>query len=415
MDVLYPRCCGLDVHKKSVVACVLLSDGETVQQQVRTFGTMTAELLELSDWLAKLGVSHVALESTGVYWQPVWNLLEERFALLLVNARHVKQVPGRKTDVRDSQWLAELLRHGLLRASFVPDRPQRELRELTRYRTSLVQERAAEVNRLQKTLEGANLKLASVATDITGVSGQAILEALASGETDAAVLADLARGRLKAKREALEQALIGQVGPHQRFLLGEHLRRLREVDAAIERVSGEIEARLRPFAPARERLETIPGVGRRIAQILLAELGPDLRRFPSARHLALRCAGAGMCPGNHESAGKRFGGTTRKGDPWLRSALVEAAQAAGRTKDTYLGTQFRRLAQRRGRKRAAVAVGPSILVIVYYLLTRERTYQELGADHLAQRDQAARERRLAREAQALGYALSKRETDTAAA
>jgi transposase len=402
MEVVYSRCCGLDVHKASVVACVLRSDSGGVDRQVRTFGTMTADLLELSDWLAELEVTHVVLESTGVYWQPIWNLLEDRFALLLVNARHVKQVPGRKTDVKDSEWLAQLLRHGLLQASFVPDRPQRELRELTRYRTALVQERAAAVQRLQKTLEGANLKLASVATDITGVSGRAILEALADGQTDAAALADLARGRLKHKREALEQALVGRVGPHQRFMLAEHLRRLREHDAAIERVSAEIAERQRPFAEARARLESIPGVGPRVAEILLAEIGPELTRFPTAGHLA---SWAGMCPGNHQSAGKRFSGATRKANRWLRSALIEAAQAAGRTKETYLGTQYRRLAARRGAKKAAVAVGHSILVIVYYLLTRQRSYEELGTDYLAERERAARERKLARDAHLLGYRL----------
>jgi len=402
VEVVYARCCGLDVHKKSVVACVLLSEGGTVRKQVRTFGTLTAELLELGDWLAEQGVTHVALESTGVYWQPIWNLLEERFSLLLVNARHVKQVPGRKTDVKDSEWLAELLRHGLLKASFVPDRPQRELRELTRYRTSLVQERAAAVNRLQKTLEGANLKLASVATDVTGVSGQAILEALAAGETDAAAMAELARGRLKTKRDQLERALVGRVGPHQRFMLTEHRRRIREYDAAIERASAEIAGRQRPFAEARACLETIPGVGPRVAEILLAEVGADLGRFPTAAHLA---SWAGMCPGNHESAGKRFGGATRKGNRWLRSALIEAAHAAGRTADTSLGAQYRRLAARRGAKKATVAVGHSILVIAYYLLTRGRPYHELGTDHLAERERAALERKLARDAHLLGYRL----------
>jgi transposase len=392
----------LDVHKQTVVACVLLSEPGGVRKQVRSFGTRTAQLQELAAWLAELGVSHVVLESTGVYWHPVWNLLEDQFTLMLVNARHVKQVPGRKTDVQDSEWLAQLLRHGLLRASFVPERDQRELRELTRYRTRLVQERAAEVNRLQKTLEGANLKLAGVVSDLTGVSGQAMLEALVAGETDPTRLAALARRRLKRKREALEQALAGRVGAHQRFLLAEHLHRIREADAALARVSAEIARRLQAVADAQARLQSIPGVGPRVAEILLAEVGAELGRFPTAAHLA---SWAGMCPGNRESAGKRFSGATRKGNRWLRSALVEAAHAAGRTTDTYLGAQFRRLAARRGLKKAAIAVGHSILVIAYYLLTRQRSYQDLGTDYFAQRDRAARARKLARDAQLLGYRL----------
>jgi transposase len=404
MQVVYERCCGLDVHKQTVVACVLAPgpDGLT-EKVIRTYGTMTAELLDLADWLASQGVTHVAMESTGSYWKPVWNLLEDRFTLLLVNARHSKQVPGRKTDVRDSEWLAELLQHGLLRASFVPDRSQRELRELTRYRTALIQERSAELNRVQKTLEGANIKLAAVASEIRGKSSRAMLEALIAGETDAVALAQLARGRMKAKRPQLEQALAGQMASHQRFLLAQQLAHLDALDAQIAQVSAEIEARLRPFEPILARLQTIPGVGRRVAETLVVEIGPDGSRFPTAGHLA---SWAGMCPGQQESAGKRASGRTRQGNAALRRALVEAAHAAGHTKDTYLAAQYHRLAHRRGKKRAAVAVGHTILVIVYHLLQRETTYEELGGRYFDERDRQAVQRRLVNRLKALGYEVT---------
>ena len=334
MDVLYERCCGLDIHKRTVAACLIVPgpDGRPAKE-VRGFGTMTDELLQLADWLAANSVTHVAMESTGVYWKPIWNLLEGQFTLLLVNARHVKAVPGRKTDAKDCEWLADLLRHGLLRGSFVQDRPQRELRELTRYRTSLVQERSAEINRLQKTLEGANIKLGDVATDIMGLSSRQMLAALVGGETDAVVMAQLAQGRLRDKLPARERALAGSIGTHQRFLLARQLAHIDFLDAAIAEVSGEITARLRPFETELERLATIPGVGQRTAEVLVAEIGTDMGRFPTAAHLA---SWAGMCPGNDESAGKRRSGKTRKGSPWLRSALIEAARAAGRSKRTYL-------------------------------------------------------------------------------
>jgi transposase len=404
MEVVYPRCCGLDLHKKLVVACLIVPgvDG-TPHKEIRTFGTVTDQLLSLADWLAEVGCTHVAMESTGVYWKPVYNLLEGEFALLLVNARHMKAVPGRKTDVKDCEWIAELLRHGLLTASFVPDRPQRELRELTRYRTALIQERSAEVNRLQKTLEGANIKLASVATDIMGVSGRQMLAALVGGTTDGAALAQLAKGRLREKRPELEQALTGRMGPHQRFLLARQLTHITFLDEQIEQVSAEIAERLRPFQEAIDRLDAIPGVGRRVAEVLIAEIGTDLSRFPTAGQLA---SWAGMCPGNNESAGKRKSGTTRKGSPWLRMALIEAAQAAGRTRNTYLMAQYRRLAARRGRKKALVAVGHTILVIAYCLLSRQTAYQDLGSHYFDERDRRTVERRLVRRLEALGYRVS---------
>jgi transposase len=341
--------------------------------------------------------------SLPAYGQPVWNLLEGSFALLLVNARHVKQVPGRKTDVRDCEWLADLLRHGLLRASFVPDRPQRELRELTRYRTTLVRERAAAVNRLQKTLEGANIKLASVASDVLGLSGRRMLEALVAGGTDPAAVADLARGKLRAKLPQLERALAGRFAAHQRFLVAEQLAHLDYLDEALARLDAEIAERVRPVEEAIERLDTIPGVGRRTAEVLVAEIGTDLARFPTAAHLA---SWAGMCPGNHESAGKRQSGKTRKGDAWLRAALVEAAHAAARTKGTYLAAQYRRLAGRRGKKKALVAVGHSILVIAYHLLHHACPYAELGGAYFEERDRLAVERRLVRRLEGLGYKVT---------
>jgi transposase len=404
MDVLYSHCCGLDVHKKTVVACLLApgADGQPVKA-IRTFSTMTADLVALADWLAAAGCTHVAMESTGVYWKPIYNLLEQRFELLLVNARHIKAVPGRKTDVHDSEWLADLLQHGLLRASFVPDREQRELRELTRYRLALVRERTAEANRLQKTLEGANIKLAAVATDILGVSGRQILEALVSGSTDAGAMADLAQGLLRKKIPQLQQALVGQVDAHQRFLIRRHLGQIDGLDTAIAEVSTEIAERVCPFEAVIDRLDTIPGIGRYMAEALIAEIGVDMSRFPSAGHLA---SWAGMCPGNHASAGKRQSGKTRKGSPWLRALLIQAAHAAGRTRHTYLAAQYRRLAARRGKKRAAVAVGHTILVIVYHLITRETEYEDLGPTYYDQRDRVVVERRLVRRLEQLGYSVA---------
>ncbi len=404
MEVIYPRCCGLDVHKRSATACLLLTEpGGPPRKEVRTCGTMTADLLVLGDWLAAHGVTHVAMESTGVYWKPIWNLWEDRFALLLVNAAHVKAVPGRKTDVRDSEWLADLLRHGLLRPSFVPAPPQRELRELTRLRTSRVQARTAEVNRLQKTLEGANLKLASVASDVTGLSARQMLEALIAGETDPAALADLAKGRLRAKLPELERALTGRCRAHHRFLLAEHLAALDELEAGIARLGEEIAARVDPFAAELARLETIPGVGRATAEVLVAELGTDLSRFPSARHCA---SWAGLCPGNHESAGQQRSGRSRKGNQALRTALVVAAHGAARQPGTYLAAQYRRLAARRGTTRAAVAVAQSILVIAYRLLQDGTTYQDLGPDYFDERDRTGTRRRLVQRLERLGYEVT---------
>ena len=401
MDVVYARCCGLDVHKRGVVACLVTpGPNGAPAKEVRAFGAMTDDLLALSDWLTAAGCTHVAMESTGVYWKPIYNLLEDNFDLLLVNARHVKAVPGRKTDAQDCEWLADLLRHGLLQASFVPDRPQRELRELTRYRTSLVRERTAAANRLQKTLEGANIKLASVATDILGRSGREMLAALVEGQTDAAELAQLARGRLREKLPELERALAGRVGAHQRFLIAQQLAHVDFLEASIAQVSTEVAERVRPAEDAIARLDTVPGTGRHAAEALVAEIGTEVGRFPTARHLA---SWAGMCPGHRESAGKRQGGKTRKGSPWLRALLIQAAHATARTKGTYLAAQYRRLAARRGKSRAAVAVGHTILVIAYHLLQRGTTYHDLGPNYFDQRDRQQVERRLVHRLHALGY------------
>lgn len=385
MEVLHECCCGLDVHKGTVVACLLRGGGRQGRKEVRTFGTMTDDLLALADWLRAAGCTHMAMESTGVFWKPVYNLLEGQLAILVVNAAHIKAVPGRKTDVRDAEWIAELLQHGLLRASFIPDRPQRELRDLTRTRTSLTDERSAAVNRLQKVLEDANIKLAGVATDVMGVSGRAILTALLDGTTDPALLAELAKGKLRKKRDALTRALSGRVSDHHRLLLTTHLAHIDFLDEEIVRLSAEIGARLRPFADELARLDSIPGVDRHTAEVLVAEIGTDMGRFPTAGHLA---SWAGLCPGNHESGGKRKGGKTRKGSKWLRRALTEAAHGAARTKQagrTGLARQYRGLVVRRGKQKAAVAVGHRILLLAYHLLQQGEDYQELAPADLEER------------------------------
>jgi transposase len=400
MDVLYERCAGLDVHRDTVVASLIAPEG----RELRTFGTMTEDLLALADWLTERRVSHVAMESTGVYWKPIYNLLEgTSLTLLVVNARHIKAVPGRKTDVKDAEWIADLLRHGLLRGSFIPDRPQRELREIVRYRRRLIEERAREAERLHKTLEGANIKLGAVAADILGVSGRAMLDALVAGSDDPEALAAMARGKLRDKHERLVAALRGLIGPHQRHLLATQLRHVDFLDAEIAALSAEIEERMRPFGPAIELADGIPGIGRRSAEAILAEIGLDMGRFPSDRHLA---SWARMCPGTDESAGKRGSGATGRGNIWLHSALVEAAHAAARTKGTYLAAQYRRIAARRGARRAAVAVGHTILVALYHMLRDGVVYEDLGANWFDERDRQATVRRSVRRLEGLGYRVT---------
>jgi len=389
----------VDVHKRTVLASVITPE----RQETRTFKTMTKDLLEMADWFSENGVTHVAMESTGVYWKPVYNLLEGSFTVLVVNAQHIKAVPGRKTDVKDAEWIADLLRHGLVRGSFIPDRPQRELRELVRHRRSLIQQRAQVVNRIQKVLEGGNIKLSSVATDVMGVSGRAMLEKLIEGKDNPQQIAELARGRMREKRGELEQALHGLMGPHQRMLLGSHLRHLDFLDAEIDQMDDEVASRMRPFEQALDRVDGIPGVGRRVAEQVLAEIGIDMSRFPTAAYLA---SWARVCPGNNESAGKRKSGRTGRGNPWLRSALVEAAQAAARTKGTYLASQYHRLAGRRGGKRAIMAVAHTILNTIYYMLTRGTTYTDLGGNYFDERDRQATIRRAVRRIESLGYVVT---------
>ena len=401
MKVVYERCAGADVHKKTVVVCVLTGPAAgPVEQEVRTFGTTTRELLKLADWLAEAGVTHLAMESTGVYWKPVYNVLEGMVEVWLVNAHHVKAVPGRKTDVKDSQWLGELMRHGLVRASFIPPEETRILRELTRYRRTLVRERARQVNRVQKVLEEANIKLASVATDVMGVSGRAMIGALVEGQTDPEKLAGLARGKLRKKKAELAEALEGRVKQHQRLILKELMGHIDYLDSAIDRISREVEDHLRPFDEAIERLDEIPGVDRRTIEDVLAEIGTDMSRFPSAAHLA---SWAGLCPGNRQSGGKRLGGKTTKGSTWLRAALIQASWAAQNKKNCYFRTQYLRLKGRRGPKKAIVAIAHSLLVTFYEMLVHGTPYTDLGSDHFDRVNKQATARRLTKRLQELGY------------
>lgn len=401
MEVLHEHCAGLDVHKKTVVACVIHSGpGGKSEKETRTFSTMLPELEKLRDWLVEQGCSCAAMEATGVYWKPVYNVLEGHLSVLVVNAEHIKAVPGRKTDVKDAEWIADLVRHGLVRASFIPERSQRELREMTRLRTALTQDRARAVNRLQKTLEGANIKLASVLTDITGVSGQRILDALLAGEEDPEVMADLAHWRVQGKRSALEQSLMGRLTGRLRFVVSQELHQIRSLDEQIEACDAEVAKEMRSFATEVERLDAIPGVGLRSAENIIAELGVDLTRWPTAAHLA---AWAGVCPGNKASGGKRKPARSRKGNPWLKRVLTEAGWAAGRTQNSYLGARFRQLKANKGLKRAVVALGHEILTIVYYLMTRDRQYEDLGTRYLEERNREAIQRRATRQLQHLGF------------
>lgn len=402
MDIVYEKCAGLDVHKETVVACVRRLDGKgKAQQETRTFSTMTSRLLEMGDWLEEQGVTHLAMESTGVYWKPIWNLLEDRFKIVLVNAQHIKQVPGRKTDVKDAEWIAQLLQHGLLRSSFVPATPQRQLRELTRQRKQLIQAKSSVANRIQKVLEDANIKLGSVASDVLGVSGRCMLEAIIAGEDNAAVLAELARRRLREKIPQLRLALQGRVTEHHRFLLRLLLDELQHMEALIERLNVRItEVLPSPFVEAVQRLTTIPGIDVRAAENILAEIGTNMAQFPNDMHLA---SWAGICSGNRESAGKRQSGKTPKGNHWLRVMLVQVAWAASHTKNTYLAAQYHRLAGRRGKKRALIAVAHTILTIIYHLLKNGTTYRELGPDYFDQLGSERLTRSLVKRLEKLGH------------
>jgi transposase len=382
MDVVNERCCGLDIHKKSITACAITPIGKEIQ----TFGTMTHDLIKLIDWIKSKCCSHAAMESTGVYWKPIYNLLElEDIQPMVVNAAHIKAVPGRKTDVKDAEWIAKLLRHGLLQHSYIPNRDQRELRELVRYRRSLIEERSREISRMQKVLEGANIKLSSVATDIMGVSGRSMIEGIINGIDDPQVLAGMAKRSMKKKKDDLERALFGSVGLHQKMMLKTQLSHIDFLDQQIKMLSEEVQQRMQPYEEDIELLDSIPGIGISHAEQLLAEIGLGkeiAKQFPTAAHL---CSWAGMVPGNNESAGKKKSGKTRKGNKKLRAALVEAAHSAAKTKNTYLSSQYQRLSARIGKKRAAVAVGHTILTIVYHLLNKRQLYVELGADYFDRR------------------------------
>ena len=403
MEVLYLRCAGLDVHKATVVAAVRLVAGGKVAREVRTFATTTAGLLALAVWLGENGCTHVAMEATGVYWKPVWHVLAEGgFDLVLANAAQVKNVPGRKTDVNDATWLAELLAHGLVRASFVPDAPTQELRSLLRTRKQLVRERASHVLRLQKTLEDANVKLDAVLADLLGRSGRAMLEALVAGETDPEKLAALAHPRLAATPERLREALRGRVTAHHRFLLRLHLDQVDALEAAIGRIDREVEERLAPFSAAVDLLASIPGVGALAARVIVAEIGLDMGRFPTAGHLV---SWAGLCPRNDESAGKRLSARLRKGAPWLKTILVQCAWAASRKKASYLQAQYHRLRARRGARKAVCAVAASILTAAYHMLKDGTAYRDLGPGHLDRRSRETQARRLVRRLADLGYAV----------
>ncbi len=374
MDILHPCCAGLDLHKEKVVACVRKLHGGTVRQEVRTFRTETNALLEMAYWLTDEGVSHVAMESTGVYWKPVWNLFEGVFEMLLVNAEHIKQVPGRKTDVKDSQWIAELLQHGLLKPSFVPEKPVRQLRDLTRQRVQLIRQKVQVANRIQKTLEDANIKLSSVASDVLGASGRDMLKAIIKGESDPITLAELARQRLRKKIPQLQEALCGEIQDHHRFLLKLLMEQVEFLETQIDKMSARIREVLpAPFVEAIARLDTIPGIDRKAAENIIVEVGADMERFASAAHLA---SWVGVCPGNNESAGKRKSGRTTKGNRWLRVVLVQCAWAASRSKGTHLRQLYGRLVGRRGKKRALVAVAHRLLTIVYNVLKKGQVYEE---------------------------------------
>lgn len=412
MEVLHGHVAGIDVHRKSLSVCVRhVGPDRRVRQEVRTFGTMTQDLLALRDWLEVEQVTHVAMEATGVLWKPVHNLLEDRVEVLLVNARHVKQVEGRKTDVKDCQWLAQLLSCGLLRASFIPPKPQRQLRDLTRMRSQLVGERTRVVNRIHKVLEDANIQLGAVASDILGQSGREMIEALIKGEQNIETMAQMARRRMRAKLPQLRLALEGRVSEHHRFLLQMLLEQYDGTDSQIGRLTRRIEVVCVPFAPAIEKIVELPGYSQTSAENVVAEIGADMSRFPSDDHL---CSWATICPGNHQSAGKQTSGRTVKGNRWLKAALCQSAWAAARTKDSYFGAQFHRLAGRRGKKRAVIAVAHAQLKVIYHLLSSDQSYKDLGSDYFLKLNARRVVRYHRKVLESMGYTVIPPQADEAA-
>ena len=400
MQILYPQCCGLDVHKASLTACILINESNRKERHLRRFGTMTGDVNELAAWLTAHGVRKLAMESTGIYWKPIWNLLEDGFDLMLVNAQHIKAVPGRKTDIKDCEWIAELLQHGLLHGSLVPPEPVRELRDLNRNRAILVQQRATVSNRIEKVLVDANFKLASVASHVLGQSGRNMLQAMVDGILEPTELADMARAKLRKKIPELRLAFQGRFVERHRFQIEQLLDQLHFLDATVAEFEQQIAERSRPFQDKIDLLMTIPGVDRITASSMIAEIGGDINQFPTAQHLA---SWAGICPGNKESAGKQYSGKTRKGSRWLRRVLCQAAWAASHTKNTYLTAQFRRLAARRGKQRATVAVAHSILVAAFYILKRNEPYREAGGNYFEQVNPMALRRYLVKRLERLGH------------
>ena len=399
MEVLYPRCSGIDVHKRFLVACLsLVQTNGHRHKELRQFSTMTNEILMLKEWLKASGCTHIAMESTGVYWKPIFHLLEGEFEIVLVNAQHMKAVPGRKTDVKDAEWIADLLQHGLLKASFIPSGEHQAVRDLTRTRVRLIQERTRLINRIQKVLEDANIKLASVVSDLMGMTGQAIMTALLAGQEDPERLAHLARGSLVKKQDELQAALEGKLMAHHRMLLEELLHLIATLDRSIARFDREIAERLRRFDALISRIDAVTGLSRRSIEVLLGELGWDMSRFPDAAHAA---SWVGICPGNHETGGKHLSGRTRQGNRWAKTALIQAAHAAGHTQ-TYLGEQYRRISARRGAKKAAMAVGHSILVIFYHMVKTGESYHEKGVDYFTDVNKQKIQQRLVRQLERLG-------------
>lgn len=411
MEVMYPRCCGIDVHKTSVVVCLRLQHGARAKTEVRKFGTTTAELLVLHEWLSESACTHVAMESTSVYWKPVFNLLEGSFAVVLANAYHIKAVPGRKTDVNDSEWIADLLAHGLIRASFIPPAPIRDLRDLTRHRKSLIRDRVKAANRVHKVLETANIKLGNIVSDVLGVSGRAMLDALVRGETDPTSLAKLARGSLIPRQKLLAEALRGKFTPHHAFLLGQILTQLDQLGDLVAACDARISLLVQPHEGLVQFLQSIPGVGRRSAEVIISEVGVDMTRFASSGHLA---SWARICPGSNESAGKRRTASTGTGNNWLRTTLLESAWAASHARKSYLGAQYRRISKRRGPKRAAIAVAHSILVIAFHILRDGVEFADLGPDYFDRVNAARQKRYHLRRLAELGFDVASLAPPTAA-